>query len=88
VSEASAREAIFKEFADRVDDGRDQIMVSDAERIASAHGVYPVSPFAEDTLREALLTYLGVGWGVGPRARLRDKISVRWAILKERFQRA
>jgi hypothetical protein len=76
--EAQARRAVLERFAEGAAEG-DAPTMDECERIVSAHGLYPATTYAETYAREALLIYLGAGWGVGPRATWRDRLRAWWA---------
>lgn len=75
--EQGAREAIFARVADRAEG--DDFDLREATAIASSFAVTAPEEFAESQVREALLIYLGAGWGVGPKARWRDRLRSWWA---------
>lgn len=85
--EQEARQAILERLTEHLTAGT-TASVDEAVIIASAHGIYPPEPFAEETMREGLLIYLGVAWGVGPRARWRDRLAVNARLLLDRVRRA
>lgn len=76
--EQGAREAIFQRFLEYVEHGGEPVDVRECTAIASAFGVHDPEEFAMEQLREATLIYIGACWGVGPKARWRDRLRAWW----------